>query len=354
MTHLYDTFTLRGVTFRNRIGVSPMCQYSSMDGFANDWHLVHLGSRAVGGAGLVIAEATGVEARGRISSNDLGIWKDDHIEPLARIVQFMKGHGAVAGIQLAHAGRKAGTARPWDGGHSLSDTDGGWEPVAPSAIAFSDQHRTPHALTIEEIKAIQTAFKDAAVRAIEAGFDLIELHGAHGYLIHSFYSPISNQRDDEYGGNFQNRIRFLMEIVQQVREVMPDDKVLAVRISATEWLNNGWSIEDSVELARCLKDEGVDLIDCSSGGISPNVQIPLGAGYQVPLSERVRHGAEIPTATVGMITQPMQADELIRNGRADIVLLGRAMLRDPYWAIHAASVLHASDQAPIPDQYLRM
>lgn len=353
MSHLYDTLTLRGVTFRNRIGVSPMCQYSSVDGFATDWHLVHLGSRAVGGAGLVIAEATGVEPRGRISPNDLGIWKDDHIEPLARVVQFLKAHGAVAGIQLAHAGRKAGTARPWDGGHALTDADGGWTPVAPSAIAFSDAHRTPQQLSLQDIKSIQTAFKDAAIRAIAAGFDLIELHGAHGYLIHSFYSPTSNQRDDEYGGSFQNRIRFLMEIVQQVREVMPDDKVLAVRLSATEWLEDGWTIEDSVELSRCLKDEGVDLIDCSSGGILPDVKIPVGAGYQVPLAERIQHDADIPTAAVGMITQPMQADELIRNGRTDIVLLGREMLRDPYWAIHAAPVVHALDQAAIPDQYLR-
>jgi 2,4-dienoyl-CoA reductase-like NADH-dependent reductase (Old Yellow Enzyme family) len=353
MSHLYEAFTLRGVTFRNRIGVSPMCQYSAEDGFANDWHLVHLGSRAAGGAGLVIVEATGVEPCGRISPNDLGIWKDEHIEPLARIVQFMKEQGATAGIQLAHAGRKAGTDRPWKGGHPLSDTDGGWSPVAPSAIPFSDEYRTPQMLSIEEIKLIQTAFKDATIRAVEAGFDLIEIHGAHGYLIHSFYSPISNQRDDEYGGSFQNRIRFLMEIVQQAREVIPDDKVLAVRLSATDWLDGGWTIEDSVELARCLKDEGVDLIDCSSGGILPNLQIPVGAGYQVPLSERVRHDAQIPTATVGMITQPMQADELIRNGRADIVLLGREMLRDPYWAIHAANVVHAPDQSPIPDQYVR-
>ena len=353
MSHLYDSLTLRGVTLRNRIGVSPMCQYSSDDGFANDWHLVHLGSRAAGGAGLVFTEAAGVEARGRISPNDLGIWKDDHIEFLARIVKFLHGQGATAGIQLAHAGRKAGTARPWEGGHPLSDDDGGWTPLAPSSIAFSEQHRTPQALSIDDISTIKTAFKEAAIRAVEAGIDVIEIHGAHGYLIHSFYSPLSNHREDQYGGSFQNRIRFLMETVQEVRSAIPDDKVLAVRISATDWLKNGWTVEDSVALARCLKDEGVDLIDCSSGGISPSAQIPVGAGYQVPLSEQVRHGAEIPTATVGMITQPMQADELIRNGRADIVLLGREMLRDPYWGIHAGDVVHAREQVAIPDQYLR-
>ena len=353
MSHLYESLTLRGVTLRNRIGVSPMCQYSAEDGFANDWHLVHLGSRAAGGAGLIIAEATAVEARGRISPQDLGIWDDAQVEPLARITRFIKEQGAVPGIQIAHAGRKAGTARPWDGGQPLSDADGGWTPVAPSAIAFSEKYRTPQALSIDEIKAVQKAFKEAAIRSVEAGFDLIEIHGAHGYLAHSFYSPIANQRTDAYGGSFQNRVRFLMEIVQQVRGAIPDDKALAVRISATDWLEGGWTVEDSVELSHCLKQDGVDLVDCSSGGIAPDVKIPVGAGYQIPLSERVRQGADIPTATVGMITQPMQADEIIRNERADVVLLGREMLRDPYWANHAADVVHQTDKAAIPPQYLR-
>ena len=353
MSHLYDPLTLRGVTFRNRIGVSPMCQYSSEDGFANDWHLVHLGSRAAGGAGLVITEAAAVEARGRISPEDLGVWKDDHIEGLARVVRFIQSQGAAAGIQLAHAGRKAGTVRPWDGGHPLDDTDGGWTPVGPTDAAFSEAHRRPEALTLDGIAAVKAAFKDAAVRAVEAGFDLIEIHGAHGYLIHSFYSPASNMREDAYGGSFENRIRLLMETAQDIRGAIPDDKVLAVRISATDWLEDGWTVEDSVALARCLKDEGVDLIDCSSGGIMPTVQIPVGAGYQVPLSEQVRREAGIATAAVGMITQGMQADDLIRNGRADIALLGREMLRDPYWAIHAAEVVHAGDKASIPNPYLR-
>ena len=353
MTHLFESLKLRGVTIPNRIGVSPMCQYSAEDGFANDWHLVHYGSRAVGGAGLIISEATAVEPRGRISPFDIGIWKDAHIVPLARITRFIKEQGAVPAIQLAHAGRKAGTARSWDGGHPLSDGEGGWEPVAPSAVPFSDRHRTPTELTLDDIEATQRDFREAAARAVEAGFDVIEIHGAHGYLIHSFYSPVSNKRDDQYGGSFENRIRFLIEIVQQVRAVLPDDRILAVRLSTTDWLDGGWTVEDSVALSCKLKDEGVDLIDCSSGGISPAVKIPFGAGYQVPLAEKVRHGAEVATATVGMITQAMQADALIRNGRADLVLLGREMLRNPYWAIQAAMQVQQTDKTCVPAQYER-
>lgn len=353
MSHLFAPLTLRGVTLPNRIGVSPMCQYSAEEGFANDWHLVHLGARAVGGAGLIIVEATGVEPRGRISPNDLGIWSDDHIAPLSRITRFIKAQGAVPGIQLAHAGRKAGTAPPWKGGHPLSDEEGGWPPVAPSALSFSDQHRTPQALSGAEVKRVQQAFQEAALRAVEAGFELIEIHGAHGYLAHSFYSPVANQRTDDYGGSFSNRIRFLLEVVRRVRGVLPDDKALAVRISATDWLEGGWAIEDSVALARCLKEEGVDLVDCSSGGISPAVRIPAGAGYQVPLAEQVRQGAGIATAAVGMITDATHADAVIRNGRADLVLLGREMLRNPYWALSAAQKLHPGDSAAIPNQYLR-
>lgn len=353
MSYLYDPLNLRGVTVPNRIGVSPMCQYSAEDGFANDWHLVHLGSRAVGGAGLIITEAAAVEPRGRISPYDVGIWKDAQVEPLARITRFIKEQGAVPGIQLAHAGRKAGTGRPWESAHPLSDEEGGWEPVAPSALPFSDRHRTPHELTIDDIKATQRLFREAAVRAVEAGFDLIEVHGAHGYLIHSFYSPVTNQRTDEYGGSFANRIRFLIEVVQEVRAVLPEDKVLAVRLSTTDWLDGGWTVEDSVTLASRLKEEGVDLVDCSSGGISPAVRIPAGAGYQVPLAERVRHGAGIATATVGMITQPTHADALIRNGRADLVLLGREMLRNPYWGLGAACEVQPADKVAIPAQYLR-
>ncbi|MBC7869821.1 MAG: NADH:flavin oxidoreductase/NADH oxidase [Chitinophagaceae bacterium] len=353
MAHLFDPLTLRGVTLRNRIGVSPMCQYSCVDGFATDWHLVHLGSRAVGGAGLIMAEATAVEARGRISPNDLGIWHDDHIEPLAKITRFMKEYGATPGIQLAHAGRKAGTARPWSGGRPLSDADGGWNAVAPSAIPFYDDFRVPTALSVEEIAAIQGKFKAAAMRALAAGFEMIEIHGAHGYLIHSFYSPLSNQRDDQYGGSFENRTRFLVETTRAVRSVWPDEKPLAVRLSCSDWTEGGWTGEDSVQLAQSLKNEGVDLIDCSSGGAVANVRIPVEAGYQVPFAEMVRHGAEIPTAAVGLITQPAQADAIIREGRADVVLLGRESLRDPYWPIHAAHTLNEQAQAPVPAQYAR-
>lgn len=351
MAHLFDPLTLRGVTLRNRIGVSPMCQYSSEDGFANDWHFVHLGSRAVGGAGLVIAEATAVEARGRIAPQDLGIWTDAHVEPFLRINQFIKQHGAVAGIQLAHAGRKASTRRPWDIRAPLSDADGGWDVVGPSPLAFDEGYRQPHELSRDEIKDVIAAFRDAAVRADHAGFDFAEIHGAHGYLIHSFLSPLSNQRTDEYGGSFEGRVCFLLETVRAVREVWPEHKPLGVRLSATDWADGGWTVDDSVEAAKLLKAEGVDLIDCSSGGNAPRLQIPVGAGYQVPLAEAIRREADIKTAAVGLITQPMQADEIIRNGRADIVLLAREMLRDPYWPLHAAKLL--GHEAPVPPQYLR-
>ncbi len=352
MTHLFEPLTLRGVTLRNRIGVSPMCQYSAEDGFANDWHLVHLGARATGGVGLVFTEAVAVEARGRISPNDLGIWSDAHLEMLSRITTFIKSQGAVPGIQLAHAGRKASTTRPWDGGQPLAPGHGGWQPVGASAIPFSEAHTVPHELSVEEIKEIQGAFVMGARRAVEAGFEVIEIHGAHGYLIHSFYSPISNHRTDEYGGSFDHRVRFLLEIVDQVRAVLPDDKVLDVRISATDWLDEGWNVGDSVALARLLKPRGVDFIDCSSSGIASFAKPPVGAGYQVPLAEAVKQGAGIPTAAVGMIIQPMQADEVIRNHRADIVLLGRELLRNPHWALHAAQVLHQL-KGIVPPQYLR-
>ncbi|MBZ0296314.1 MAG: NADH:flavin oxidoreductase/NADH oxidase [Anaerolineae bacterium] len=352
MTHLFDSLTLRGVTLRNRIGVSPMCQYSSDDGFANDWHMVHLGSRAAGGAALVIAEATAVEARGRISPRDLGLWTDAHIEPLLPITRFIKSQGAVPGIQIAHAGRKASTARPWEGGKPVGSEAGGWENVVgPSAVPFAEGYHLPHELTVEEIQEVQRAFRDAAVRADAAGFDWLELHGAHGYLINSFLSPLANHRTDDYGGSFDNRIRFLMEITQLVRAVWPEHKPLTVRFSATDWTEGGWTVDDSVELACRLKPEGVDLIDCSSGGVAPGIAIPAGASYQVPLAEAVRRGADIPTAAVGMITEPMQADEIIRNGRADVVLLAREMLRDPYWPLHAAGKL--KQQPPVPPQYLR-
>lgn len=351
MSQLFDPFTLRGVTLRNRIGVSPMCQYSANDGFANDWHLVHLGSRASGGAGLVIVEATAVEARGRISPQDLGLWQDEQIEMLARINHYIKSQGAVPAIQLAHAGRKASTAQPWQGGGPVAPDAGGWQPVGASAIPFDKPYPIPAELSQAEISAIVAAFRAAALRSETAGFDWIEIHGAHGYLLHSFLSPLSNQRTDHYGGSFENRIRFMLETVQAIRAVWPAAKPLTVRLSCTDWLSGGWTIDESVELARRLKDEGVDLIDCSSGGAAPGAQIAIGAGYQVPFAERIRREANLPTAAVGLITSAAHADEIVRNGRADLVLLARELLRDPYWPLHAAKTLH--QPLPVPPQYAR-
>lgn len=354
MPHLFEPFTLRGVTLRNRVGVSPMCQYSAgPDGLANDWHLAHIGARAAGGAGLIIMEASAVEPRGRISPFDLGLWDDAHIEPLARVVRFAHSQGAAMGIQIAHAGRKAGTAQPWNGGRPLSDEEGGWLPVGPSPIALDAPYRTPHPLTVDEIHEVQALFAAAARRAAQAGFDVLEIHGAHGYLIHSFLSPISNQRDDAYGGSFANRARFALETARAVRLAWPEHLPLLMRLSCTDWIEGGWTADDSVQLARLLKDAGVDLVDCSSGGTVHRVKVPVGAGYQVPFAEAVRRGAGIPTAAVGMITQPMQADEIVRNGRADLVLLGREMLRDPSWAIHAAQFLAQRENVRVPEQYLR-
>lgn len=353
MPQLFDPLTLRGVTLRNRIGVSPMCEYSSQDGFPNDWHLVHLGSRAVGGAGLVMTEATAVEARGRISPQDAGIWSDAHIEAWARVARFVGEHGAVPGIQLAHAGRKGSTARPWEGGKGIADCDGGWEPVAPSALAFEDDYRLPHALSRGDIADVQDAFGQAALRAQQAGFRWIELHAAHGYLAHQFLSPLSNHREDDYGGPFENRIRFLLETARVVRAVWPDDLPLAVRVSCTDWAEGGWTLPETVELSRRLKAEGVDLVDCSSGGSVPHANIPVGAGYQTPFAEAVRREAGVATGAVGLITAPMQADEIIRNGRADLVFLAREMLRDPYWPLHAARALRQLDKVTVPIQYGR-
>jgi len=353
MPNLLDPFTLRGVTMRNRIGVSPMCQYSSEDGRATDWHLVHLGSRAVGGAGLIICEATAVEPRGRISPGDAGLWSDEQIEPQARINRFLISHGAVPGIQLAHAGRKASTARQWEGGEFLSKAQGGWEIVGPSPIPFNDNDPPPHELSLAQIREIQNAFAAATVRSVQAGFQMLEIHGAHGYLVHSFHSPVSNARRDEYGGSFENRIRFTLETVRLVRPKWPDSKPLAVRLSCTDWFEGGWTLEESIELAKKLKAEGVDLIDCSSGAGTPKARVPAGASFQVPLAEAVRRQAGIPTAAVGLITDPMQADEVIRNGRADLVLLAREMLRNPYWPVQAARALGKADKLQLPVQYAR-
>jgi 2,4-dienoyl-CoA reductase-like NADH-dependent reductase (Old Yellow Enzyme family) len=336
-----------------------MCQYSSVDGMASDWHLVHLGSRAIGGAALVIAEATAVSPEGRISPDDAGLWTDDQIEPLARIVRFIHQHGAVAGIQLAHAGRKAATANPWKAAtntaastrDALTDAEGGWSPLSPSAIPFSQGYRTPVELTLADIQRIQSDFRAGAMRALAADYHWLELHAAHGYLMHSFLSPLSNQRQDAYGGNFENRIRFILETAACVREVWPEERPLTVRFSCTDWAEGGWTLADSVSLAKRLKDVGVDLIDCSSGGAVPDARISVGAGYQVPFSEAIRHQAGIPTAAVGMILSPSQADEIIRNGRADLVLLGREMLRDPYWPYHAAQVLRQKNAETLPLAY---
>lgn len=353
MPNLLDPFTLRGVTMRNRIGVSPMCQYSSEDGKATDWHLVHLGSRAVGGAGLIICEATAVEPRGRISPSDAGLWSDEQIDPQARINEFLIAHGAVPAIQLAHAGRKACTARPWDGDEFLSKAQGGWEIVGPSPIPFNDNDPPPHELSLAQIREIHGAFVAATVRAVEAGFQMLEIHAAHGYLMHSFHSPLSNARRDQYGGSFENRTRFTLETVRLVRPKWPESKPLAVRLSCTDWFESGWTLEETIELARKLKAEGVDLIDCSSGGGTPKARIPAGASFQVPLAETVRRQAGIPTAAVGLITDPMQADEIIRNGRADLVLLAREMLRNPYWPVEAARALGKADKLQLPVQYAR-
>ncbi len=347
MPHLFDPLTIRGVTFRNRIGVSPMCQYSCQDGFANDWHLVHLGSRAVGGAGLVIAEATGVEARGRISLGDLGIYKDEHVAPLARVAKFIAQQGAVPGIQLAHAGRKASTGLPWEGGKPLSKEAGGWDIVAASAIPFAEPYAVPSALEADEIGNIRDKFRAAAVRAKDAGFQYLELHAAHGYLLHGFLSPLSNHRSDQYGGSFENRVRFLLEIVRSVREVWPQDHVLGVRLSCTDWVEGGWTTEDTVRLATLLELEEVDVLDCSSGGNVPKAVIPVGPGYQVQFAEAVKRAtAKLRVAAVGMITEPTQANGIIATEQADFVFLARELLRDPYFPRSAAQALGHKLSAP--------
>ena len=349
---LFEPFPLRSVTLRNRIGVSPMCQYSSNDGFAEDWHLVHLGSRAVGGAGLVMAEATAVEARGRISPQDLGLWKDEHIEPLARLSRFIRTQGAVAAIQLAHAGRKASVSRPWDGDKPVAPP-AGWAPiVAPSAIAFAEEYATPVALSQPEIATVIDSFAAAAARAVRAGFEVLEIHGAHGYLIHQFLSPVSNRRDDDWGGSFDGRVRLALETVRAVRRAVPDGMPVLMRLSTTDWLGeNGWTIEDSIALARRLKGEGVDLIDCSSGGIAPRIRIDAGPGYQVANAARIRAEAAIPTAAIGFITSAAQAEQTLRSGQADLVFLARELLRDPYWPLRAARELGAHPDGPV--QYAR-
>jgi 2,4-dienoyl-CoA reductase-like NADH-dependent reductase (Old Yellow Enzyme family) len=348
---LFEPLTLRSLSLRNRVVVSPMCQYSSIDGAANDWHVVHLGTRAVGGAGLVFTEASAVTPGGRISPQDLGIWKDEHIRGLSALVRVIKAEGAVAGIQLAHAGRKASVARPWEGGQQLALESGGWTTVAPSAVPFKDGERAPRALTLDGIQEVVQAFAAASARALTAGFEVIEIHAAHGYLLNEFLSPLSNHRRDAYGGSFDNRIRMLCEVVQAVRGTWPSTLPVFVRISATDWAEDGWDIEQSVELARRLGPLGVDLIDCSSGGLVPGVRIPVGPGYQVGFAERIRREAGILTGAVGLITEPKQADDIVAAGQADLVLLARQLLRDPYWPLRAARELGARPAWPL--QYLR-
>jgi 2,4-dienoyl-CoA reductase-like NADH-dependent reductase (Old Yellow Enzyme family) len=351
MSALFDPITLRGTTFRNRAWVSPMCQYSSTDGHPSDWHLVHLGSLARGGAGLVVQEATAVTPEGRISPWDAGIWTDAQAEDYARIADFVRGQGAVPGIQLAHAGRKGSTRRPWDGRGYVDPSDGGYGTVAPSPVAFGDWP-VPKELSTDDIAALVEAFAAAARRALAAGFEVAEIHGAHGYLIHEFLSPLSNQRADAYGGDLAGRSRFLLEVVRAVRGVWPDDKPLLVRLSATDWVHEGWDVEQTVEVARVLAGEGVDLVDVSSGGLSPDQKITLGPGYQVPFARQVREGSGLPVAAVGLITDAQQAEQVIAEGSADAVVMARELLRNPHWPLLASVELGAGTDL-WPDQYLR-
>lgn len=351
MALAFEPFAIRSITLKNRIVVSPMCEYSSVDGFANDWHLVHLGSRAIGGAGLVFTEATAVSPQGRITPDDLGIWKDEHIEFLKRITTFIAAQGSVPGIQLAHAGRKASHTSPWKGSRPLKLEENAWTTVAPSSISFKETDPLPKAMTDADIEQLKKDFRDAALRALQAGFKVIEIHAAHGYLLNEFLSPLSNKRNDEYGGSFESRIKLLLEVVDVVRSVLSDALPLFVRISAVEWVKDGWDIEDSVALAKVLKDKGVDLIDCSSGGNSSNQKIPVVPLYQVPFAEKIKQDAGILTGAVGLITTPQQAEDILQKGQADLIILARQMLRDPYFALHAAKEFNVDVQWPV--QYER-
>lgn len=351
MAKLFEPLQIKGIEFRNRIVTSPMCQYSSEDGFANDWHLVHLGARAIGGAALVFTEAIAVTAKGRISPWDLGIWKDEHIEFLKRITSFIHAHGAIAGTQLAHAGRKASVDTPWRRGKKIEENEGGWKPEGPSPVPFKEGDHVPHELSVDEIKSLADAFKQAAVRAVKAGFKVIEIHAAHGYLINEFLSPASNFRTDEYGGSFDNRIRFLLEVIDAVKEVWPAENPLFVRISASEWSEEGWTVDDSVQLAIRLKTVGVDLVDCSSGGNIYKAPVQVGPLYQTPFAEKVKKESGIMTGAVGLITTAAECEEILQNGRADMIFLARQLLRDPYFPLHAARELGVD--IAWPDQYLR-
>lgn len=351
MPHLFDALTLRDLRFDNRIFVSPMCQYSAVEGVPTDWHLVHLASRAVGGAAFVCAEATAVTPEGRITPQDTGLWNDRQTEAFARITRSIHDNGSIAGIQLAHAGRKASTVRPWDGTGALTPAQGGWEPVAPSAVTFASDYATPRALASNEMAELVTAFRDAARRALDAGFKVVEVHAAHGYLLHEFLSPLSNHRTDAYGGSFDGRTRLVLEVVSAVREVWPERLPVFVRISATDWAEGGWTLDESVALATRLVPLGVDLIDCSSGGLVATATIPAGPGFQTPFAAEIRRAAGVPTGAVGFITSAHQADHIVRSGQADCVLLARELLRDPYWPLRAAAEL--GQPTSWPAQYLR-
>jgi len=351
MSVLFSPLKLREVTFRNRVFVSPMCQYSSRDGLPTDWHLVHLGSRAVGGAGLVMVEATAVSPEGRISPDDSGMWSDGHAQAFRRITSFIREQGCVPGVQLAHAGRKASTSPPWRGEGAVPPELGGWQPVSPGPIPFADGYPRPRGMTPADLAAVRGQFAAAAGRAAEAGFEVVEIHMAHGYLLHEFLSPLANPRTDGYGGALENRMRFPLEVVRAVRGAWPDRFPLFVRISATDWAEGGWDLAGSLELARRLKEIGVDLVDCSSGGLVPKAPVPVGPGYQTPFAAAVRREVGIATGAVGMITEPAQAEQIVATGQADVVLLAREMLRDPYWPLRAARALGA--EGPWPVQYLR-
>ncbi len=351
MSKLFTSLSLRNITLKNRIVMSPMCQYSAHDGFANNWHLVHYGTRAIGGVAAIVQEATAVSPQGRISYQDLGIWKDEHILELSKIVDFVHKQGALMGIQLAHAGRKAATAVPWKPEEELKEGFSSWPVVAPSPIPFDDKSKKPKELLPDEIKIIIRDFKEAASRAVKAGYDFVEIHAAHGYLIHEFLSPISNKRTDEYGGGFQNRIRLLLEIVESVKTILSETRSLWVRISATDWVEGGWSVEESVELSEILKKSGVEVMDISSGGLVPHAQIPLKPNYQVPFASQIKNQTGIITGSVGLITQAVQAEEILQNEEADLIILGRELLRNPYFPLEAAYAL--GEKASHPNQYLR-
>jgi 2,4-dienoyl-CoA reductase-like NADH-dependent reductase (Old Yellow Enzyme family) len=351
MAQLFSPISFRNITLKNRIVVSPMCQYSSEDGFANDWHLVHLGSRATGGAGLVFSEATAVSPEGRISPQDLGIWKDEHIAELKKITNFIKSQGSVAGIQLSHAGRKASHQRPWDGGKCIPIADGGWQTIAPSPIPFIEEDTVPAEMSKEQIAEVVSQFRDAAKRSLDAGFEVIEIHGAHGYLINEFLSPLGNKRTDEYGGSFENRTRFLLEVITAVKEVWPDTLPVFLRISASDWVEGGWTVADSQQLAELLTNKDIDLIDCSSGGMVSHAKITAGPSYQVPFAEAVRKNTKMQTGAVGIIVTGAQAEEIISSGKADLVFLAREFLRDAYFPMHAAQELGA--HLTWPKQYER-